>query len=174
MTDDIILVDLFDEELGSCGKMEAHTQGKLHRAFSVFLYGERGLLLQQRALQKYHSGGLWANTCCSHPKVGETILQAAQRRLLEETRITCDISERFCFVYYQSFSNGLFEYELDHVLLGKYDGEASFDPSEISEMRWVGQEELQRELLETPERFTAWFLIAAPQVLGLLKKSPIA
>jgi len=170
MPDDIVLVDLFDREIGSCDKERAHLEGKLHRAFSVFLYGERGLLLQRRAEEKYHSGGLWANTCCSHPRAGESTPQAARRRLQEETGIACEISERFSFVYYHPFANDLYEYELDHVYMGGYDGEADFDPAEIAEMRWVTPSALHQELLDTPERFTSWFLIAAPRVLALLEQ----
>ena len=172
MVSDIILVDLFDREIGSCSKEYAHAEGKLHRAFSVFLFGGRGLLLQRRAEGKYHSGGLWANTCCSHPRAGESTSHAAQRRLLEETGIMCQISERFSFVYYQPFADNLYEYELDHVYLGRYDGDADFDPAEIAEMRWITPEALQQELLDTPWLFASWFLIAAPRVLKLLGQEP--
>lgn len=170
MPDNIILVDVFDREIGFCSKECAHAEGKLHRAFSVFLYGNQGLLLQRRALEKYHSGGLWANTCCSHPRFGEDTLQAAQRRLLEETGVTCEISERFSFVYYRPFADGLYEYEFDHVYMGRYDGDADFDPAEIAEMRWIAPEKLEQELLDMPERFSSWFLIAAPRVLALLEQ----
>ena len=170
LEDSIILVDLFDRELGVCKKECAHKECKLHRAFSVFLYGERGFLLQRRAEGKYHSGGLWANTCCSHPFAGESILNAAQRRLLEETGISCEIFESFSFVYYQAFMDGLFEYEFDHVLMGYYDGEVNFDPEEVAEMRWITAEELQQELLDNPQNFASWFLIAAPRVIRILEK----
>jgi isopentenyl-diphosphate delta-isomerase len=168
MSDKIILVDAFDRQTGACTKEYAHACGKLHRAFSVFLYGSQGLLIQRRALDKYHSGGLWANTCCSHPRFGEDTLHAAQRRLKEETGITCEISERFSFVYYQPFSNGVTEYEYDHVFLGRYNGDVNFNPDEICEMCRISPKALHSELLTAPAKFASWFLIAAPRVLALM------
>lgn len=168
MSNDIILVNVFDQQTGTCSKEYAHACGKLHRAFSVFLYGDRGLLLQRRAFGKYHSGGLWANTCCSHPHSDEDTLQAAKRRLKEEAGISCEISERFSFVYYQSFPNGIIEYEYDHVYLGRYNGSVNFDPDEICEVRWVSPEALHNELLMDAAKFASWFLIATPRILALM------
>lgn len=165
MSDNIILVDIFDNQTGVCSKEKAHAQGALHRAFSVFLYGEQGLLIQRRALNKYHSGGLWANTCCSHPREGENTESAVKRRLFEETGITCETEEYFSFVYHHSFANNLYEYEYDHVFLGLYNGNIKFNPNEICEMRWVEPAVIHNELLSSPTKFAPWFLISAPRVL---------
>ena len=122
MEEKVILVSETDEQLGLMGKMEAHEKGLLHRAFSVFIFNKDGeLLLQQRALDKYHSPGLWTNTCCSHQREGETNLQAGKRRLLEEMGFSCELKELFSFVYKAPFDNGLTEHELDHVMVGYYD-----------------------------------------------------
>jgi isopentenyl-diphosphate delta-isomerase len=164
LNNEIILVDLLDNEIGHCSKEQAHKEKKLHRAFSVFLHGEKGLLIQRRAFDKYHSGGLWANTCCSHPRYGEDTYVAAQRRLKEECGIVCDLTEISSFVYYRAFPDGLAEYEYDHIFVGEYNGKSNFDQQEISEMRWVSLQELQTEMLVSPEQFAAWFMIAAPQV----------
>ena len=122
------LVDLFDRPCGSAEKLAAHRQPLLHRAFSVFLYHEDALLLQQRAWQKYHCGGLWANTCCSHPQPGEALPAAAHRRLREELAIDCPLTEIGSFVYYHPFANGLYEYEYDHIFVGSWHGTAQPDP----------------------------------------------
>jgi isopentenyl-diphosphate delta-isomerase len=172
----LICVDIFDREIGQCTKLAAHQKGILHRAFSVFLIDPKGqrMLLQQRAGNKYHSGGLWANTCCSHPRPGEETQQAAQRRLLEETGIECSIQELFSFIYRQTYADGLSEYECDHVFLGFYDGDQQDwrpDAAEIQAMAWFDLEQLAEALRETPEQFAAWFIIAAPQVLQHLKVS---
>ena len=142
MNDDIILVDIFDKETGSAEKMEAHRQKKLHRAFSLFIADKHGnMLLQKRAEGKYHSAGLWCNACCS-----------------------LDPYELFHFTYYEDFGN-LAEYELDHVFLAQYEGELHPDPEEVGDLRWISIFELKKELEEHPERFAAWFQIAAPRVL---------
>jgi len=170
MDGQVVLVDIFDRALGTCEKLEAHRRGLLHRAFSVFLYHGDRLLLQQRAAHKYHSGGLWANTCCSHPRPGEAVAGAACRRLREETGIGCQIQEAFSFVYRHVFPDGLIEYELDHVLIGQYGGSFAPDPEEAAVMTYVPSDELARLLLEQPQRFAPWFVIAAPQVLRLLRQ----
>ena len=122
MTHEVILVDEQDQEIGVMEKMEAHRQGLLHRAFSVFIFNEKGeMLLQQRSLDKYHSGGLWTNACCSHPRPGEDIQRAAQRRLHEELGFVTSIEEIFDFIYKSPFDNGLTEHEFDHVFIGVYD-----------------------------------------------------
>ena len=165
MNDDIILVDIFDKETGSAEKMEAHRQKKLHRAFSLFIADKHGnMLLQKRAEGKYHSAGLWCNACCSHPRKGERTRDAVIRRAREELGIDVDPYELFHFTYYEDFGN-LAEYELDHVFLAQYEGELHPDPEEVGDLRWISIFELKKELEEHPERFAAWFQIAAPRVL---------
>ncbi len=166
---EIILVDNFDNETGTSDKEKAHRQGLLHRAFSVFLYDGNRLLIQKRAEHKYHSGGLWANTCCSHPKKNESLSEAVKRRLYEETGICSDTEEVFSFVYRHKFNDELYEYEFDHVFIGEYAGEYRADPEEISEMKWIDSEELEREMAEYPDDFACWFRIAAPGVIRIIK-----
>lgn len=170
----VVLVDVFDQPLGQAEKLAAHEAGLLHRAFSVFLHDGERLLLQQRAEGKYHSAGLWANTCCSHPWPGEAVLAAAERRLAEEAGILLPgpLLPAFSFVYRHVFPDGLIEYELDHVLLGHYAGPCRPDPGEIQAMAYIPGQEVAAQLLEQPERFAPWFLMAAPRVLSLLGFSP--
>ena len=167
---DLILVDALDRPIGSAAKGEAHAAPLLHRAFSVFLCDGERLLLQKRAAGKYHSGGLWANACCSHPRCGEDTVQSAQLRLTEELGMTCPLGEIGSFVYYHRFAADLYEYEYDHVLLGQYAGPLSPDPGEIEMLRWVTAAELTQELREHPERFAPWFITAAPMVLRHLSR----
>jgi isopentenyl-diphosphate delta-isomerase len=160
----VILVNPADEPIGRMEKLEAHRLGLLHRAFSVFLFNERGeTLLQQRAATKYHSPLLWTNTCCSHQRENESSLEAAMRRLSEELGIdpsgVSDLREAFWFIYRAEFDNGLTEHELDHVILGTYQGPITLDPSEVQSVRWISMPDLAREMQEHPEQFTAWFRI---------------
>ena len=166
---EIILVNTKDEPIGTCEKLEAHVRPTLHRAFSVFLHSNGQMLLQKRNREKYHSGGLWTNACCSHPRANETLTEAVPRRMQEELGIQVPLDELFSFVYFAQFPDGLFEYEYDHVFLGEYEGIPPFDPDEAEEMRWVSFAQLRQELLEHPERFTVWFLSAAPRVLNILE-----
>lgn len=159
--------------MGLAPKLAAHEQGRLHRAFSVYLWREGQLLLQQRAAGKYHSGGLWANACCSHPRPGEELLQAAGRRLREECGLRgAQLQEAFSFIYRASFDNGLTEHELDHVLLGYYAGEAETlapDPEEIAALRWLSFEEIEAALAQRPQDFAVWFKLSAARVISLLR-----
>ncbi len=156
----VILVDENDQEIGTMEKQEAHEKGLLHRAFSVFVFNEnKELLLQQRALTKYHSAGLWTNTCCSHPRIGETIEQAAHRRLMEEMGFDCELSTKTSFIYKAAFENGLTEHEFDHVLVGSFNGEINFNPTEVKKFKWINLEELQIDLLQNNQNYTAWFKI---------------
>ena len=171
MNEQLIWVDLFDHEIGHGEKLDTHVKEQLHRAFSVFLIHDGKMLIQRRALTKYHSGGLWANSCCSHPRYGEPFETSVQTRLEVELGIpkgSCAPEELFSFVYYTRFES-LSEYEFDHVLLADYDGPIIPNPEEIMDLRWVKFEDLKQEMEEHPERFSSWFMIAAPKVLaGLL------
>lgn len=163
---DVILVDQADRPVGRMEKQEAHRKGLLHRAFSVFLLDGSKLLIQRRALDKYHCGGLWSNTCCSHPAPGEPVLSAAERRLDEELGIkNARLRELDTFLYRAAFPNGLAEHELDHVLLGEYSGPVRPDPMEIAQVRWIDLEELQRDLQAFPQWYTPWFPPALTLVL---------
>ncbi len=155
----VILVNELDEAIGTMEKMQAHREALLHRAFSVILRNNEGkILLQQRALSKYHSGGLWTNTCCSHPAPGEDILTAAKRRLEEELGITChDLNVKYSFIYKAVLDNELTEHELDHVVLGNYDGPVSLNDEEVAAIEYVTSEELAERMQIAPEQFTVWF-----------------
>jgi isopentenyl-diphosphate delta-isomerase len=156
----VILVNERDEPLGLMEKMEAHQKGLLHRAFSVFVFNDDGeMMLQRRALSKYHSGGLWTNTCCSHPREGETIENAAVRRLQEEMGFTCDVEKVFDFVYYKVLDKGLIEHEFDHVLFGKFSGKPHINPDEVAEWKWAHPIEVSADMHHHPEKYTEWFKI---------------
>lgn len=167
----VILVNEQDEVTGVMEKMEAHRKGLLHRAFSVFIRNDAGdMLLHQRALDKYHSGGLWTNACCSHPMPGETVTQAAHRRLTEEMGFDCPLSELFQFTYRTDFDNGLIEHEYDHVLMGTYNGTIHPNPQEVNDHRFISIETITRLLQEQPAQFTSWFKLAFPKVIEHLGK----
>ncbi|HEV3471368.1 MAG TPA: isopentenyl-diphosphate Delta-isomerase [Pyrinomonadaceae bacterium] len=161
MSEQVILVDEADREVGTGGKLEAHREGALHRAFSVFVFDRRGrLLLQKRAAGKYHSGGLWSNTACGHPRPGEATAEAARRRLREEMNFDCELREAFGFVYRAELRGGLVEHEYDHVFVGVYDGEPSPDAAEVEDWKWLSVEELRRGLEAEPERYSPWLRLA--------------
>ena len=160
MIEQVVLVDEAGREIGHMEKLAAHRSGLLHRAFSVFIFNTKGeLLLQRRADGKYHSPGLWTNTCCGHPRPGEPTMQGAGRRLMEEMGLSCALLEVFSFRYEATLEGGLRENELDHVIVGISDREPVPDPNEASEVRYVDLRTLQKELQEHPERFTVWFPI---------------
>jgi isopentenyl-diphosphate delta-isomerase len=162
----VILVDENDTPLGTMEKMEAHEKGALHRAFSVFIFnGNREMLLQQRALSKYHSGGLWTNTCCSHPREGETTIEAAHRRLQEEMGFDCEIEKAFDFIYKKELDKGLIEHEFDHVFIGEYEGKVKFNPDEVNTYAYKPVREVLNETLLFPEKFTEWFKICLNEVV---------
>ncbi len=162
---EVILVNEMDEQTGTMEKMEAHVKGLLHRAFSVFIFNSKGeLLLQQRAAGKYHNGGLWTNTCCSHPLPGEKVLLAAERRLAEEMGFVTELIPAFNFTYKATFSNGLTEYEFDHVFMGLYDGEIKVDKNEVSDYCFKSIDEIEASLETHPQKYTEWFKIALPTV----------
>ena len=160
MEEQVILVNEQDQVLGTMPKMEAHEKARLHRAFSVFVLNHKGeTMLQQRAAHKYHSPGLWTNTCCSHQRVGETNIQAGKRRLEEEMGFQTDLQDLFSFIYKAPFDNGLTEHELDHVLLGHFEGEPNINPDEVADWKWMGLEEIREDLEANPGAYTAWFKI---------------
>ena len=165
LKDAVVLVNEQDEMVGTMDKLEAHRQGRLHRAFSVFLFVAHGrLLMQQRAPDKYHSAGLWTNTCCSHPRNGEPTAAAARRRLMEEMGIALSPDFAFTFIYRAEVGDGLIEHELDHVFIHRYSGEVDHDPAEVSTHAWVDPEELTQDLNERPHRYTAWLHVCWPRV----------
>ena len=161
----VVLVDEQDNAIGTMEKQQAHVEGVLHRAFSIFIFNsEKKLLLQKRASSKYHCGGLWTNTCCSHPRENETVLDAANRRLEEEMGMSCNLQSIFSFVYKAEFENGLTEHEFDHVFFGQSNQTPTLNREEVEDFRYVGMEELQIEINENPAHFTPWFLIALDRV----------
>lgn len=166
----IVLVDIDDKIVGSAGKMEVHRKGLLHRAFSIFIINDKGqMLIQKRNVNKYHSGGLWTNSCCSHQRTDEKLGEAIHRRLQEELGFDCELHEQFDFVYRTVFADGLIEYELDHVYLGNYNGEVKLNKDEATDIMWISADELKNKLEKEPEKFTAWFLIAGPRVIKGMK-----
>lgn len=173
MLEEVILVTDTDRPIGTMEKMEAHRQPNLHRAFSVFLFNQQNkMLLQQRAHDKYHSPGLWTNTCCSHPRPGEDITAAATRRLKEEMGIeNARIDKAFEFVYQAAFDNGLYEYEYDHVFTGIYHGPTTVNPSEVASYCFKSLEEIKNEIDSRPELYTAWFKIALPKLEAFMAEN---
>lgn len=156
----VILVDKNDQKIGLMPKMEAHQKAVLHRAFSVFVMNDKGqLLLQQRAASKYHSPLLWANTCCSHQRDGESNLDAGKRRLQEEMGFVTELKEVFSFIYKAPFDNGLTEHELDHVMLGAYNAAPIINKEEVESFKWMKPEDVKQDMSEKPEIYTAWFKI---------------
>lgn len=158
MTTKVILVDSKDNPIGEMEKLAAHREAERHRCFSVFVFRPNGdWLLQKRALKKYHSAGLWSNTCCSHPTPGEPLAKAVQNRLQKEMGFTCPLEEVFSFTYRKSFPNGLTENEFDHVFVGTYEGPIRPDPDEVEDWRWISAEELFARIKKQPQDFTYWF-----------------
>lgn len=154
----VILVDVNDNEIGLMEKMEAHEKGRLHRAFSVFVFNDNNqLLLQKRAKSKYHSGGLWTNTCCSHPRENEDIVAAGQRRLQEEMGFTTPLTSSFSFIYKAHLDNDLTEHELDHVLIGEHNDAPTPNTAEVEDWKYVDLDELVRDIENNPQHYTIWF-----------------
>ena len=164
--EEVILVDKHDVEQGTMEKIEAHKNGgTLHRAFSVFVFNTKGeLLLQRRALHKYHSGGLWTNTCCSHPRPGETVREAGHRRLEEEMGMQCKLVELFSFEYKAELDGGMTEWELDHVLLGLSNKEPSINEEEVAEFKYMPLDDIDEDLNKNPQNYTEWFKICFERV----------
>lgn len=156
----VILVDENDNALGLMPKMEAHEKAVLHRAFSVFIFNSKNqLMLQQRALHKYHSPGLWTNTCCSHQRYGESNIEAGKRRLMEEMGFVTELEETTSFIYKAPFDNGLTEHELDHILIGYYEDAPNLNPDEVAAWKWMSLEDIKADMSVNPKIYTAWFKI---------------
>lgn len=167
MKEKVILVNERDEPLGLMEKMEAHEKGLLHRAFSVFVVDdENNLLLQQRAIIKYHSGGLWTNTCCSHPRQNETTLEAAHRRLIEEMGFDCDLKPLTTFIYKAELDHGLTEHELDHVFIGQWRGRPLINKEEVENFKWMHVDDVEADIAANPDKYTAWFKIIYQEFLN--------
>lgn len=160
MEEQVILVDENDNKVGLMPKMEAHEKALLHRAFSVFIFNSRNqLMLQQRALHKYHSPGLWTNTCCSHQRDGETNIEAGKRRLFEEMGFVTELKETISFIYKAPFDNGLTEHEYDHVMIGHYEGEPQINEDEVASWKWMDLEAVKKDIVDHPDNYTEWFKI---------------
>jgi isopentenyl-diphosphate Delta-isomerase len=169
MVENVVLVNEHDQAIGTYERMAAHTDGKLHRAFSIFiLNSSRQLLLQRRTSSKYHSRGLWSNTCCGHPRPGESIKQASRRRLAEEMGFDSELTRLFGFVYWVELEDGLVEHEYDHVLLGQFDGTPNPDRNEVGEWRWTDLEAVSASLDDRPESYTYWFRLSFSRFLETL------
>ncbi len=168
MKEVVILVDQHDNEIGTEEKIEAHRKGLLHRAFSIFIFNKNDkMLIHQRAFSKYHSGGLWTNTCCSHPRPHEKTIDAAHRRLQEELGFDCDLEEQFSFIYRVDLvQDGLIEHEFDHVFFGRYEGPMNLNPDEIADIAWVDIEELSIDIKQHPEKYTYWFAVCWERVVS--------
>ena len=162
----VILVSEKDESIGLMEKMEAHRKGLLHRAFSVFIFNSKGeMLLQKRASGKYHSPGLWTNACCSHPREGETVLEAANRRLMEEMGMTCNLKHVFHFIYKVELDQGMSEHELDHVFIGQSDKAPILNIEEAEDFQYLKPQAIKNQIKEHPENFTEWFKICFSEVI---------
>ena len=162
----VILVDKLDNPIGEMEKQEAHVKGLLHRAFSIFIFNDKEeILLHQRAHHKYHSGGLWTNTCCSHPRPGEHTHDAANRRLVEEMGMVCTLKEQFSFIYKAKLDNDLFEHELDHVFFGKSNEKPEPNKDEVEDYKYLSIKSIQQDLIHNPKRYTAWFKICFDEVV---------
>jgi isopentenyl-diphosphate delta-isomerase len=161
----VVLVDKNNRKIGVEEKIKAHKEGKLHRAFSIFIFNSNGkLLIQQRAKTKYHSESLWSNTVCSHPKPNETYLQATHRRLKEEMGFDCKLKKLFCFIYNTDFLNGLIENEYDCVFVGKFDGKPKPNRKEIMDYKWISMKKLKKDIILHPNKYSVWLKIALNKI----------
>ncbi len=166
MEERIILVDENDKEIGSEEKLVAHLKGLRHRCFSIFIFNKKGeLLLQKRAKGKYHSGGLWSNTVCGHPRPGEDTGAGASRGLQEEMGISCVLEEKFVFEYEADLDKGIHEHEIDHVFFGNFEGEPVMNPEEAEDFKWISLSELEKDLEKNPSKYTFWLKVCLPQVI---------
>lgn len=165
MREEVVLVNDIDEVIGVAEKLAAHLSGDLHRAFSIFVFNSAGqMLLQKRAASKYHSKGLWSNTCCGHPRLGESTQEASRRRLYEEMGFRCEVRKVFAFTYYAELDGGLFEHEYDHVFVGHFDGSPTPNQDEVGDWKWVDLSALRLDIQQNPEQFTYWFKVSLEQL----------
>ncbi|MAW16407.1 MAG: isopentenyl-diphosphate delta-isomerase [Flavobacteriaceae bacterium] len=170
MEEQVVLVNTNDQPLGLMPKMEAHEKGVLHRAFSVFILNDAGeLMLQQRALHKYHSPGLWTNTCCSHQRNGESNIVAGKRRLQEEMGFVAELHELTSFIYKAPLNNGLTEHELDHIMIGHFNGTPEINPEEVANWKWMYVDDVRDNIQKHPENYTVWFIIIFDQFFEQIK-----
>jgi isopentenyl-diphosphate delta-isomerase len=170
----VVLVDQDDNTIGTMGKITAHENGSLHRAFSVFVFNsKKELMVHQRALSKYHSPGLWTNTCCSHPKLNEDIEMNAHQRMLEEMGFDCDFTKAFTFLYKADVGQGLIEHEFDHVFIGVSDMQPEINPEEVEDWKYMSMESLRDDIEDYPENYTEWFKIAFEKVEEYLENNQI-
>ncbi len=170
----VVLVDRDDNTLGTMGKMEAHEVGALHRAFSIFVFNSEGkLMIHQRALSKYHSPGLWTNTCCSHPRINEDVMENAHQRLLEEMGFDCELEEAFTFVYKSDVGQGLTEHEFDHVFVGQFDEAPVINKEEVEDWQFIDMDDLRDDIDHHPGNYTEWFKIAFEKIEDYLSKKKL-
>ena len=173
MRQEVVLVDEYDQVIGTAEKQQAHIDGALHRAFSIFVFNSAGqLLLQQRAQHKYHSGGLWSNSCCSHPQPNEALATAAHKRLAEEMGFDCELKKAFQFTYKTALENGLTEHEVDHVFIGKFDGEPEPNADEVGASQWMSLTALGGALAQQPDHYSYWLRHSWPMLLQYLQQDP--
>jgi len=171
INDFVILVNKNDKKIGLMPKMEAHKKGALHRAFSVFIFNNRNeLMIQKRNINKYHSPGLWTNTCCSHQKDGESNISAGKRRLLEEMGFCVELNEVGSFIYNVGVDNGLIEHELDYILVGKYNGNVKINSDEVDNWKWMSLDNIKDDIRTRSKNYTEWFKIIMDNYYTQLKK----
>ncbi|MFZ0489149.1 MAG: isopentenyl-diphosphate Delta-isomerase [Salegentibacter sp.] len=167
----VILVNEKDEQIGLMEKIEAHEKALLHRAFSVFVFNDKNeLMIQQRARSKYHSPGLWTNTCCSHQREGETNIEAGKRRLQEEMGFSTELKDTISFIYKAPFDNGLTEHEFDHILVGNFEGEPNLNPEEVADWKWMSLEAIEKDMEKNPSVYTEWFKIIFDKYYAHIKQ----
>jgi isopentenyl-diphosphate Delta-isomerase len=173
--EEVVLVNENDEAIGVEEKLKSHLLGALHRAFSIFIFNSEGrLLLQKRASTKYHSRGLWSNTCCGHPRPGESTEGASRRRLYEEMGFDCELRKVFDFIYRAELGDGLFEHEYDHVLVGRFDGEPNPCRDEVDDWKWMDLSELKLDVQRNPDAFTYWFKVSLGPLYGYMESADAA
>ncbi len=172
--EEVVLVDALGQQVGVEDKQQAHLDGVLHRAFSIFVFNAAGeLLMQRRAAGKYHSGGLWTNTCCGHPRPGEALTQAVHRRLWEEMGFDCALREAFQFTYHAQLDNGLIEHEFDHVFVGSFEGQPQPNPDEVGACRWMTTDELALDLAAQPDGYSYWLRHCFQTLRQHLARNPL-